>query len=267
MKKAQSDSFPTGATGSKSFGGMSGNPASFDGMFDGVPGTFECTNTAVGCTLMTDAKGGLIASAELEMWTFSPNSYLATVKVPDASYTYFGWWLNKPKANDDPHVVEVFAGGTDGHAATVNVEIEGTATYAGPAAGKYVTKTFSAGAHSDSGVGHFTATANLTAKFGTELADNDGNAATIGGTVTGFVLDDVTAAPWKVILEDANLTDTDENFNGTTEVDFGGGATATDGGGAGDWQGSFYDDADTDDLTPSVTVRCEGFEHLALRGL
>ena len=170
MKKAQSDSFPTGATGSKSFGGMSGNPASFGGMFDGVPGTFECT-TPAGCMLMTDDKGGLEASDGGQMWTFSPNSYLATVKVPDATYAYFGWWLNKPKDNKAAHMVEVFSGGTAMHAAEIGIAIQGTATYAGPAAGKYVTKTSQAGAHSDSGVGHFTAKANLTAKFGTELAE------------------------------------------------------------------------------------------------
>ena len=98
--------------------------------------------------------------------------------------------LNKPEDNTAVHVVEVFAGGTTNHAANVTNEIVGTATYAGPAAGKYVTKTFEAGVHSDSGVGHFTANANLTAKFG---ADNE--AGTIGGSVTGFVLDDTDSVP------------------------------------------------------------------------
>ena len=46
-------------------------------------------------------------------------------------------------------------------------------------------------------------------------------------------------------MEDATLT-TAATFNGTSEVDFGGGATDND---AGTWQGSFYDDADADDDT------------------
>ena len=247
LKKARSDSFPAGATETKVFGVTSGNPASFGGMFDGVPGTFECTDTTDGCTLVTDAEGGLTASA---MWTFSPNSNLATVKVPDASYTYFGWWLNKPKENIDVHDVEVFAGGT-ATAAPATLAMVGNASYSGPAAGKYVTKTFTAGPQTDAGVGHFTATANLTAKFG--LADGD--VGTIGGSVTGFELDDGTSPVWTVKLEDAELTDNIATFNGDTEVNFGGGLTAVAGSPAGTWEGSFYD-ADTPNPTkgPSTVV-------------
>ena len=73
----------------------------------------------------------------------------------------------------------------------------GTARYAGPAAGKYATKTFTAGVQTDAAVGHFTATTNLTAKFGDDDMPGDG----ISGTVTGFELDDTTAVPWKVVLE------------------------------------------------------------------
>ena len=37
-------------------------------------------------------------------WRFTPNSpNTATVKEPDAVYTWFGWWLNKPEKNTDPH--------------------------------------------------------------------------------------------------------------------------------------------------------------------
>ena len=172
------------------------------------------------------------------------------VKVPDEAYAYFGWWLNKPKANDVTHVVEVFAGGIVGHAATVTMEIVGTATYAGPAAGKYVTKTFSAGPQTDAGVGHFTANANLTAKFG--LAT--GAVGTIGGSVTGFELDDGTSPTWTVKLEDADLVANTATFSGMSEVDFGGGLTAVGGSPAGTWQGSFYDDADADDDAPGTVA-------------
>ena len=68
-------------------------------MFHGVPGTFACTGCCneAACTLATDAEGELMMSAD---WRFSPNLHQATVKDPDAAYTYFGWWLNKPKEND-----------------------------------------------------------------------------------------------------------------------------------------------------------------------
>ena len=83
----------------------------------------------------------------------------------------------------------------------------------------------------DAGVSHFTANANLTAMFG------DSNAlGTIGGSVTGFELDDGTSPAWTVMLEDAALNTT-ANFSGTSEVNFGGCATITE---AGTWQGTFY---------------------------
>ena len=132
------------------------------------------------------------------------------------------------------HDVEVFAGGSTGYAADVANALEGNATYSGPAAGKYITKTFSAGAHTDSGAGHFTANANLTARFG-----DDTGAGTVSGAISGFVLDDTdstTAAAWRVTLGSADLTDGSATFDGDTNVNFGGGNVT----GAGNWQGSFY---------------------------
>ncbi len=245
VAKAQSDHFPTGKSQSVQFGGDSGNPDSFRGRFDGVPGVFECSTTP--CTLTTDGEGKLLTS---DNWSFTPDSpNSATIKDPDAAYTYFGWWLNKPKKEDAIHSVEVFAGGvgTD-HEATIDDAIEGTATYTGPAAGKYATQTFTAGVQTDAAVGHFTATTHLTAKFGDETGPGEG----ISGTVTGFQLDDVTSVPWKVNLELATYSGA--NFTGTTEVDFGGGATATDNGGAGNWQGTFYGPGTEDEDAPSTVV-------------
>ena len=241
VSKVMSAGFPSepGTTWTYT-GADDGRAKTVTGTFDGVPGDFTCGTTT--CEVEADEDGKLVGVAG---WRFTADSQnTATVKDPDVAYAYFGWWLNKPEDNTATHMTEVFAGGTMDHEAAVDQEIVGNATYSGPAAGKYVTKTLSAGVHSDSGVGHFTATASLTAKFG-----GDTTGGTIGGSVTGFVLDDVTAAPWKVILEDAMLSDGDATFNGFSEVDFGGGATATDAGGAGTWQGSFYDDADATDNT------------------
>ena len=72
----------------------------------------------------------------------------------------------------------------------------------------------------------------------------------IGRSVTAFVLDDVTEAPWKVMLKDTNLSDNTETFNGATDVDFGGGNIAD----RGTWQGSFYDDGATDADAPSTVA-------------
>ena len=235
--KAASGEFPSGSSQQLTYGGASGNPVSFAGTFDGISGNYECTSGST-CTLSTDADGELAAAAD---WRFTPNSNLATVKDPDTAYAYFGWWLNMPKDNTAAHDVEVFAGGTTGNAANVTIEILGNATYSGPAAGQYITKTYTAGVQTDAGVGQFTATANLTAKFG-----NATDAGTIGGSVTGFMLDGNTSAPWMVMLEDATLSDDSATFNGTSEVNFGGGLTDN---GVGTWEGSFYADADPTDDT------------------
>ena len=238
VAKAASVGFPSGpGVVTWTYTGAAGERAkTVDGTFDGVAGQFTCTTPT--CIVSTNNKGKLATS---EGWRFTPVSPLTdTVKVPDATYAYFGWWLNKPKDNGEMHMVEVFAGGVgEGFAASPSALIVGNADYAGPAAGKYVTRTFSAGVHSDSGVGHFTANAKLKAKFG-----NASDGGMIGGSVTGFVLDDVTAAPsWKVLLKDTTISDA--TFNGMTEVTFGGAITHDD---AGAWQGSFYDAgaADTD---------------------
>ena len=238
VDKAQSGGFPSAPGTSWTYTGAAGERATtVTGTFDGAPGQFMCTTAP--CTVVTDGDGDLTASAG---WRFTPNSpNEATVKDPDTAYAYFGWWLNMPKDNDGTHVVEVFAGGTTGNAANVTIEILGNATYSGPAAGQYITKTYTAGVQTDAGVGQFTATANLTAKFGDASA-----AGTIGGSVTGFMLDGNMSAPWMVMLEDTLLTDGSATFNGTSEVNFGGGLTDT---GVGTWEGSFYADADPTDNT------------------
>ena len=168
-------------------------------------------------------------------------------QYPPATHQFlevpFGWWLNKPEDNTVTHMTEVFAGAV-GAAANVTVEIEGNATYVGPAAGKYATKSFTAGVQTDAGVGHFTASATLTAKFGTALVDDQGNAGTINGMVNGFELDDGTSQTWSVKLEDAPLSTGGNDFTGVSEATFGPTSKVM-----GVWAGSFFNDADTTDDT------------------
>ena len=89
-------------------------------------------------------------------------------------------------------------------------DLEGKAEYKGPAAGKYATKTITAGALSDAEAGHFTAAVLLTADFDADVdSDADGGVdtlGTIGGTVTDFELSgEVNSSAWKLTLGTAPL--------------------------------------------------------------
>ena len=253
VEKAQSSGFPSDPGTTWTYTGEEDERAkTVIGTFDGVDGQFTCT--AATCSVETTSEGELMES---DGWRFTPASPLdATVKDPDTAYTYFGWWLNKPEDATDTHDVDVFVdGSTDaGALASGGVDpILGNATYMGPAAGKYATRTFTAGVQTDAAAGHFTANAELTARFMDENAPG-----MIGGKITNFMLDDeYPMSSWEVILEDAEVS---ESFNnGRTEVDFGGGATDTDDAAPddhpGSWGGAFYG-ADTTDTSnaPSTFV-------------
>ena len=246
--KAQSNSFPSEPGTTWMYTGEvedGGRAKTVDGTFDGVPGHFACEVET--CTLMTDADGKLMTTDQA--WRFTPMAPLtATVKEPDAAYAYFGWWLNKPDDNTAIHNVEVFAGAVGDAGASVTAAIEGTATYKGPAAGKYTTKTFSAGVQTDAGVGHFTASTTLTAKFGDDSVD--AGAGTIDGMVTGFELDDGATPTWSVKLMEATLMDGDNDFNGVSDATFGPTSNVM-----GVWEGSFYDAANAqNDEAPGTVV-------------
>ena len=218
----------------------------FKGTFRGIPGTFECTSAT--CAVSLDAKKKpMIAEGEGDL-SFIPDSIGDTYDAPDTAYTYFGWWLNKADKEDGDHTVQVFSGGVSPADGMMNAypgahvaDLTGKAVYKGPAAGKYATKTITAGALSDAEAGHFTAAATLTANF--DSATPDDNDGTISGMVTGFEASDgVDASAWKVTLGTAPLTADSVTFTGETDVNFGGGKEEM----AGDWQGSFYNDTDTD---------------------
>ena len=132
------------------------------GTYRGIPGTFTCTN---GCIVATGARRNSYHHGHCELCAVPAK--LRRYDAPDTAYTYFGWWLNKPKANNGVHDVEVFAGGigTNANPVSVTAEMTGDATYVGAAAGKYVTKTSMPVSRLTPGVGHFTAAANLTASF------------------------------------------------------------------------------------------------------
>ena len=216
----------------------------FDGTWNGIPGTYTCTLSS-GCGVSLNGAGDAIFDAS-DTLSFDPDSSSATHDVPDDAYVYFGWWLNQPEANDAAHDVDVFAGSTTGHAANVTNAMSGTATYTGSAAGQYATRSLTAGVQSDAAHGAFTATASLTANFAGDVAPG-----TIEGSVTGFELDDGSSPSWSVTFEEAALTNANAEFDGTTEVNFGGGITDAD---IGAWQGSFYDAADATNGKPGTVA-------------
>ena len=165
-------------------------------------------------------------------------------KRPDNDYLVFGWWENKPLLVTAAHGLNTFFYGKDSYNAYVGTTgsgtdnltaATGTAEYTGPAAGKYVERTPGSDAHMS---GSFTASAKLTAKFGTATA-----AGSISGAVTGFkdgAGNDL--ANWQVSLEQISLTaatntvDSVSTFAGGTASGMATGGLSLSGG----WNGEFF---------------------------
>ena len=131
-----------------------------------------------------------------------------SVAVDDKDYLQFGWWTKV----DDKGELEfrTFFGGADVFTIT-NIEgLVGTATYKGPAAGRYAVKTFNSNATIDSiRHGVFMAAATLTANFdGTSIAED--HQFSISGTINRFAGengDDLGA--WSVGLKATKFTASD----------------------------------------------------------
>ena len=247
------DMFPSGGNMSlpyKDDDDTSANELKFGGTFHGVAGDFECA--AVPCRATNDKDGNLVDL--VGTWTFTPTK-TDNVKVQgvtaDPDYLQFGYWLQKETDEDGEttYTASAFAGGKGlSDMATVR-QLEGSATYEGPASGLFVRKTYDATADDfvPSSSGQFTATANLTAYFAQKLEDGAGTIAdsllnSINGTVTDFMHNGQEIdSTWKVTLEkaeygaDSDLVD--GMFTGDTTGD-------------GEWRGQFYGavEEDSDDV-------------------
>ena len=173
------------------------------GTLQGASGTFRCdaANTNVECTVQN--RGGSFEFGPAMAWNFIPSTGTVQIVVPDAQYMWFGWWAQQTVEHgvtsvncpDDDCPTDIWAfqadhGGTDPvsdlSAAT------GSATYQGPAAGRYAVYEPDTG---DSGIGSFTASATLQADF-----DADPN--TVSGTITGFSND----PGWSLALKRKTFT-------------------------------------------------------------
>ena len=187
-----SSAFPTGPAIRTHMAGADGAVA-VDGSFDGAQGTYACTPAADnGCTSSIKDGGG-IALAGGGGWKFVPASG-ATVSKPDTEYRYFGWWLRDLGGS---YAVGAFHGGVGGAAQDFAdfPQLQGTATYSGPAAGKFVIDPQIGGASA----GDFTASATLEVDFG-----DDSDPGRVAGTVDGFVANG-EQVPWSVELQSAGI--------------------------------------------------------------
>ena len=126
----------------------------------------------------------------------------------------------------------------------------GKATYTGPAIGKYVVKTSTAGVTTDAEAGHFTAKATLNADF-LPAADATNEVGTISGKVDGFrTSGDAIGSAWRVNLKSTPLNAGNDVFTQGTSVTFGG-LTSDN---AGNWRGRFYDADAATTVAPGTVI-------------
>ena len=219
------------------------------GTLDGASGYFVCTRGDDGCAVTnTGGEYGLTGT-----WRFVPSSG-ATVQVDDQNYMTFGYW--KREENDDGDLAYLaFSTGTvavdaDGASTAFN-NLQGTATYVGPAIGQY---SIYEPASPNYRAGSFEATARLDADFadGTDGGD-------LSGTITDFDVD----PRWSLVLESESM------MRGRVvagEVDW----TFSDDDGdrirsSGSWNARFYSDADSHSVQSTDGLQIE-IEAPAYRG-
>ena len=167
------------------------------GSYMGAVGAYSCTPAAgVGCITRVTSTGVIFVDADATTgWMFTANDG-AMVSVADPSHMTYGWWMRDVKTTSDildnvavfydaPHPDDLAVGA-----------LTGKANYEGGAAGKYAWRDRVADtAHG----GHFTASASLSANFGTEM---------LSGSISDFRIgDDGTDPNWTVTLSAATITD------------------------------------------------------------
>ena len=140
---------------------------------------------------------------------------------------WFGWWARQTVEHsettpDHPTDIWAFQAEHGGNAVTNLVDATGTATYQGPAAGRYAIYEPDTG---DSSIGSFTASATLQADF--DSAPN-----TVAGMVTGFSND----PSWSLALKRSDIT------GGNAAVATNGVTWSIDGvpDDSGAWEATFY---------------------------
>ena len=241
------------------------------GTYGGAPGEYRCTGDD--CSSTNDGEG---SPSELGgTWHFKPDAG-AMVSQSDEDYLYFGWWIIKDgdgkvtntKAfklvqGTPPTAISDAPGG--------GAADEGSATYTGKAAGKY--SWHDVANPSTSHGGHFTADAELTAKFGATR--------TITGTIDEFRLNDGSSDPgWSVAFHTDDVSATFDGAGVITNGDLNGSSAANAPGtiwsvngnaadASGAWSGQMYDEkqGDADDGSNIPTTIIGDFtSHYGIRG-
>ena len=225
------------------------------GSFRGVPGTFACDT---GCTRSSDEDGNLDGLGG--SWTFTPSgtnmngsatadevtALMVQGVIPDPDFMMLGYWLQATTnaKGETSYAMRPFTRGNRDFGDVANVD--GTATYAGPATGLYMRKVFSVSDDGSSTTvtpvasGQFTAMAMLTATFD-QTTDND-IAPNMFNTITGSISDfrdmdgNEIDAMWTVMLTKGVITPADGTFAGEAT-------------GSGAFSGLFHGAALTDDAT------------------
>ena len=232
----RSGSFPTGDGGDKTFpDNFEDNDASpgldivrISGYFHDASGYFHCT--AQPCRIGRRGDRYIIVNGT---WTFNTTD-AARALVDDKSYMYFGWWKHE---KSDGLAFATFSGGM--HTARPSSDnandfdlLGGSATYRGPAVGQYAIHQ---PAGSDSGAGSFTARAELTANFATNM---------LSGTVTNFS----NASDWTLTLNAALMEggNVEASDGGTVTWEIGDATSQGEGG----WIAEFFSEAPYAGQTP-----------------
>ena len=218
------DDFAT--SGTKEHTESDGDEESVTGTFDGVSGTYSCTQSgATTCDSEVNANGNITLAGS---WSFVPDSFdsMTMTQTMDAAYLVFGLWSRETSAGVD---VATFAG-TSGTVQLGNDaadDINGTATYKGGAAGKYAVYN---PLGDNSSAGAFTANATLTANFTDDK---------ISGELTDFMANG-ESMDWAVSLDvgdAANIATGGISGAGNTTT-WSMGETSDDP--RGTWSGNFY---------------------------
>ena len=169
-----------------------------DGSYMGVKGRFSCVDDTTnedgqGICRINHHENGMMSVSEDDTVVFRPYSY-----SPDADWLAAGVWLTIPDDTEDgDYAIGAFVFGNNPYKAdtAANAQgIEGTATYAGEAFGRY--------AENDAGnmeTGRFTADAMLMADFG-----DDSAMGTIHGDLTDFMANG-QSEDWDVNFEQAMI--------------------------------------------------------------
>ena len=221
------------------------------GTYNSAPGTYRC-NGNDDCTVTLNAKGEV--TAVTDEWIFTPDEG-AMSPVPDGDFLHYGFWLKKTTDEDGVttyNAVQTFAGSSiEEFPGNDMMNVVGSATYEGGAAGVYARKVFDVTGVVDpekslgsATAGAFTADIELTAKFGgADVATND--QFSIAGSISNFVLSGEEENSWAVNLKASGFG------NGTTNKFTG---TANGGGDEAVWNGTFHGvggDTEADDDGPA----------------